>query len=244
MEAVLANRMKADVTSDLPLIDRVVEAKRLVAQIASAPREQHASLFDSLAELTQKRRPVLNQEGKTDKVETFPPIIQIFMEALQTEQLVEHNLLGERYRLRGPQNDGARQEIAQRTYAAIPEALKGFRREGGITSYVFGITSNQYRVWIRETAKTNAIDDLPEDDVLAGAVLRSSLLLYKLEIGEAMADLAPKHREIINLTFFEGLSAAQIRAKLTLTEGQYRNRRRQALKEMGELLEERGHRCL
>ncbi len=241
MVAVLANRTHSETTSSLHPIDRVIEARRLAELISIAPKQEQTRLFDSLAELAQDRRPVLNREGKTDKAEIFPEIVQIFIEALEAEQLIEHYLHSERCRLRGPQNTVAREEIAQRTYAAIPDALKGFRRDGGIKSYVLGIVANQYQSWVRETAKNNAMSDLPDDDVLAGAVLRSSLLLNKLEVGEVMADLAAKHREIINLTFFEGLSAAEIRAKLDLTEGQYRNRRRQALKEMGELLEERGY---
>lgn len=241
MVAVLANRTHSGKLSDLHPIDRVIEARRLAELIPAATKEQKAPIFDSLAELTQEAQPALNSDGKTVKVETFPEIVQIFIEALQAEQLIERALLGPRYQLRGPENAAAREDITQRTYAAVPEALRGFRRDSGVKSYVLGIAANQYHGWVRETAKSNALDDLPDDDVLAGAVLRSSLLLNKLEIGEAMADLAPKHRQIINLTFFEGLSATEIRFRLDLTDGQYRNRRRQALKEMGELLEERGH---
>ena len=229
MVAVLANKVRAEKLATLHPIDRVIEAKRLADLIPAAPKEQRARLFNSLVALAQEHQPVLNREGKTDKVETFPEIVQTFMEALQAEQLVESSLLGARYGLRGPQNEAIRQEIAQRTYAAIPESLKSFRREAGVMSYVLGIAANQYHGWVQETAKDATIDDLPENDVLAGAVLRSSMLLNKMEIGDVMADLAPKHREIINLTFFEGLSAGEIRTKLNLTEGQYRNRRRQAL---------------
>ncbi len=241
MVAVLADQMCSRQMADLHPIDRVIEARRLAVLLPAAPKDQKGRLLDSMAELAQEDRPVLDGNGKTEKVAVFPEIVQIFMEALQAEQLVESSLLGSRFRLRGPQNETARREIAQRTYAAIPEALRSFRRDGGIKSYLHGIVGNQYNSWVRETAKDNSVDDLPDDDMLAGAALRSSLLLSKLEIGQAMSDLAPKHREIINLTFFEGLSAAEIRSKLDLTEGQYRNRRRQALKEIGELLEERGH---
>ncbi len=243
MVAVLADKAGREDSSALHPIDRVIEARRLAGLVPNAAKEQKARLLDVLAILAQERRPVLDSRGKTAKVAVFPEIVQIFMETLEAEQLIESSLLGPRFQLRGPQNEAARREIAQRTYASIPDALRSFRGESGIKSYIFGIVGNQYQSWVRETAKNTSVVDLPEDDVLAGAALRSSLLLSKLEIGQAMADLAPKHREIVDLTFFKGLSAAEIRSKLDLTDGQYRNRRRQALKEIGELLEERGHGC-
>lgn len=222
-------------------IDRMVEARHLARLIPAATRPEKGQLLDDLARLAQQAPAGMSADGRVEKVTVFPEIVAVFLEAVRREELVEASLLGDRYQLRGPENESARREIAQRTFAAIPEALGRFRGEAGVKSYVLGIVSNQYQNWVRETAKSRTLADLPDDDRLAGASLRSSLLLNKMEIGRAMADLAPKHREMIELAFFEGLSAANIQTKLGLTSGQYRNRRRQALKEMAELLEERGH---
>lgn len=227
--------------TELHPIDRVLVARELAASIPNAATAEKSSLLDRLAELAQDGQPVLNSEGKTEKVVLFPGIVGIFLEALEHEGLIEASLLAPRYRLCGPANELARREIVQQTFTALPEALRSFRRDASVKSYILGITNNQYQSWVRETAKNKSIADLPEDDELAGATLRSSLLLNKLEIGEVISDLAPKHREIIVLAFFEGLSAADIRSRLNLSDGQYRNRRRQALKETAELLEERGH---
>jgi RNA polymerase sigma-70 factor (ECF subfamily) len=206
-----------------------------------ATQADRAQAFDALAELAQAAKPALTSEGKTAKVEVFPEIVAIFLEALKREGLIEDSLLAARYRLCGPENQLAREEITQRTFAAIPDALRTFRRDSSIKSYVLGIVGNQYQNWVRETAKDKNIADLPDDDRLAGAAIRSSLLLNRMEIGEVLNDLAPKHRQMILLAFFDGLSAAEIKANLGLSDGQYRNRRRQALKETAELLEERGH---
>ncbi len=240
MAAVLVEAMSID-ESELHPIDRVLVARELAASIPDAASAEKSSLLDRLAVLAQDGRPVLNSEGKTEKVAVFPEIVGIFLEALESEGLIEASLLAPRYRLCGPANELARREIVQQTFAAIPAALQSFRGDASVKSYILGITGNQYQNWVRETAKNKSIADLPEDDRLAGAALRSSLLLNKLEISEVMSDLAPKHREIIVLAFFEGLSAADMKSRLGLSDGQYRNRRRQALKETAELLEERGY---
>lgn len=241
MAAVLVETVSVNEASDLHPIDRVVVAKDLAATMPLTPQAERAQLFDALAELTQERRPTLTSEGKTTKVEVFPEIVAIFSEALRQEGLIEDSLLAARYRLCGPENAAAREEITQRTFAALPDALRTFRRDSSIKSYVLGIVGNQYQNWVRETAKNKSVADLPEDDLLAGAAIRSSLLLNKMEISDVLSDLAPKHRQMILLAFFDGLSAAEIKAQLGLSDGQYRNRRRQALKETAELLEERGH---
>lgn len=241
MAAVLVKAMAIEHASDLHPIDRILAAHELAASVPNASKGEKAQLFDQLAELSQDGRPAMTSDGRTAKVEVFPEIVGIFLESLEKEGLVEASLLAPRYRLCGPENETARREITQRTFAALPEALRTFRRDAGVKSYVLGIVNNQYQNWVRETAKDKTIADLPEDDMLAGAALRSSLLLNKLEVGEVISDLAPKHRQMIVLAFFEGLSAAEIKTQLELSDGQYRNRRRQALKEMAELLEERGH---
>jgi len=241
MAAGLVKAMAIDKLSDLHPIDRILAANELATSILEASKAEKTRLFDGLAELAQDARPSMTSDGKTSKVEVFPEIVGIFLEALEKEGLVEASLLAPRYRLCGGENETARREITQRTFAAVPEALRTFRRDASVKSYVLGIVNNQYQNWVRETAKDKTIADLPEDDMLAGAALRSSLLLNKLEVGEVISDLAPKHRQMIVLAFFEGLSAAEIKSTLDLSDGQYRNRRRQALKEMAELLEERGH---
>lgn len=241
MTATLVGPVAAEEARGKHPIDRADEARRLAALVVSATGQEQDRLLDDLARLAQVCPPVLDGQGRTEKVATYPEIASIFLQAVQAEQLVESSLLGQRYQLRGPKNEPARREIAQRTFAAIPEALRGYRGDAGIKSYVLGIVANQYRNWVRETAKSRSLADLPEDDQMAGATLRSSLLINKMEIGRAMVDLAPKHRQMIELAFFEGLSASDIQTKLGLTSGQYRNRRRQALKEMSELLEERGY---
>jgi RNA polymerase sigma-70 factor (ECF subfamily) len=233
--------MTVDEATGLHPIDRTDEARRLANAVLSTDRPERDRLLDQLACLAQVAPPLVDEHGRTEKVATYPEIASIFLQVVQAEQLVESSLLGHRYQLRGPENEPARREIAQRTFAAIPDALRAYRGDASIKSYVLGIVANQYRNWVRETARSRSLADLPEDDQLAGATLRSSLLLNKMEIGRAMVDLAPKHRQMIELAFFEGLSASDIQAKLGLTSGQYRNRRRQALKEMAELLEERGH---
>lgn len=240
MAAILLNAMSIE-GADLHPIDRVIAAREVASLIPTAAKTEKWHLFDRLAELVQERRPGLTSDGKTERVAVFPEIVGIFLEALETERLIEASLLAPRYRLCGPENELARSEITQHTFAAIPDALRVFRGDAGVKSFLLGIVGNQYKNWVRQTAATKNLADLPEDDLLAGAAMRSSLLLNKLEIGEVMGDLAPRHREMIDLAFFQGLSAAEIREKLGLGDGPYRNRRRQALKEMAELLEERGY---
>ncbi|GAB4530503.1 MAG: sigma-70 family RNA polymerase sigma factor [Anaerolineales bacterium] len=139
-----------------------------------------------------------------------------------------HNLL---------RREEAAEEILQETFLAVWEQAALFEGRAKVKTWIFRIARNKAISWLRAHR-----DTVPLDDRLS----LSARLSPKLSpedadaLRQALNDLSPKHREVLELAFGQGLSYNEIALVLSCPVGTVKSRVKYALERMGSLLGRNG----
>lgn len=83
------------------------------------------------------------------------------------------------------------------------------------------------------SSEANGAPERPAPDEVASA-------LDRLLVGDAMAQLSPEHRAVVQRSYYRGWSTAQIAADLAIAEGTVKSRLHYALRALRQTLQEMG----
>lgn len=130
-------------------------------------------------------------------------------------------------------------ELVQRTFTACVEGIDGFRGEASFRTWMFAIARNVLGLWIRARARapvdlgTTSIADLGvgPSTALAAAREREQLL-------QALRRIPLEQQILLELYYWEELSAAQIGRVFEIPEATVRGRIRKAKLELRAALDE------
>jgi len=123
------------------------------------------------------------------------------------------------------------QEVAQETMTAIWKGATRFAGRSKASTWIFGIARNQAFSLRRKEARSETLPEATgiEPDPASG-ILRQELVL------EAMKRLPEDQREVVFLTFYEGLPYKQIAQMLEIPEGTVKSRMFHAKRKLAEVL--------
>ena len=142
------------------------------------------------------------------------------------------------YRMLG-EREGAN-EVANETMLEIWRGAKRFRGESKPSTWIFGIAANKVRKTIKKKPPVyEDIENLNKED--AGTKIPDDAT-YSAELREkmqmAIKRLSPKHREVLDLTYYQGLSVKEIADITDCSPNTVKTRMFYARKRMGAILQE------
>lgn len=123
------------------------------------------------------------------------------------------------------------EEIVQETLVAVWKSAGTFEGRSKVSTWIFGIARYRALDLLRKEARGARVPhvDLVEPDP-APAVHDAARTLAALET------LSPEHREVVFLTFYEGLSYREIAELAGIPEGTVKSRMYHAKRELAEAL--------
>ena len=144
------------------------------------------------------------------------------------------------YLLRLVNEPAVAEEILQEVFVAMWQSAHRFREEAKVQTWLLRIAHHQAVSWLRRTrAALWSNDELEADD----HDLVEEHLARRWQIDEvraALTRLTPNHRAVIELTFVQGLSYAEIAEVMNCPIGTVKSRMSYALRHLNILLSEAG----
>ena len=143
--------------------------------------------------------------------------------------------------------DGATaEELAQEALARVWNKAHSFRpSRGNATTWIFGIARNlridrirRERVWLFSQELPENHDEQPSPEKSPEELASESERMARVR--EAVAQLPEDQRQVIALSFIDGLSHSEISARLDLPLGTIKSRIRAAYQNLRPLLREHG----
>jgi RNA polymerase sigma-70 factor (ECF subfamily) len=133
---------------------------------------------------------------------------------------------------------GLAEDLVQETFVRLWRSAARFDPgRGTVRAFVFTIARRAaVDLWRRRRGLSVAADDGPEQAVDDDAF---DALLVSLELREALDDLTPKHREVLELHYRADLTQQQIAERLEIPLGTVKTRTYHALRALKQRLEER-----
>lgn len=102
------------------------------------------------------------------------------------------------------------EDLLQEVLVAVWQGAHRFKGHAKVTTWLYRITHNQAVSWLRRHRKETGLDELPE---LAAGDDPAAYTMEKWRAGQlrkALDRLAPRHRSVLELTFFLGFSYAEV----------------------------------
>jgi len=123
------------------------------------------------------------------------------------------------------------EEVVQETMIAVWNGASKFAGRSKLSTWVFGIARNQAYGLIRKEIRRERVPEVPlvEPDPATDVERRE-------RVARALEELTPEHREVVFLTFYEGLSYAEISSILEIPAGTVKSRMFYAKRRLGEVL--------
>lgn len=123
------------------------------------------------------------------------------------------------------------EEVAQETMIAVWKGASKFAGRSKVSTWIFGIARNQAYSLVRKEIRTERVPDvsLVQPDPAPG--------IHRQErVARALEQLSDDHREVVFLTFYEGLSYGEIASILDIPRGTVKSRMFHAKRQLGEVL--------
>jgi RNA polymerase sigma-70 factor (ECF subfamily) len=144
------------------------------------------------------------------------------------------------YRLLGD-GEGA-QEVANEVMLAVWRGAKQFRGESKPSTWIFGIAVNKVRKEIRKRPPRH--EELESVDKKADEKMTQDDATYRSELREKMRQainrLSREHREVLDLTYYQGLSIKEIAKVMGCPANTVKTRMFYARKRLGKILQKMG----
>jgi RNA polymerase sigma-70 factor (ECF subfamily) len=123
------------------------------------------------------------------------------------------------------------EEIAQETMVAVWNGADRFAGRSQASTWIFGIARNQAFTLLRKEKRAENAGE-PE---LVQADPSKSIIQHE-RMMTALSELSPDHREVVYLTFYEGLSYGEISGILGIPSGTVKSRMFHAKRKLAEVL--------
>lgn len=123
------------------------------------------------------------------------------------------------------------EEVAQETMIAVWNGAHRFAGRSKASTWIFGIARNQAFTLMRREQKA---EKMPKPDLIQADP--SNLILQQEKVRDALDDLSADHREVVYLTFYEGLSYGEISGLLGIPEGTVKSRMFHAKRRLAEAM--------
>jgi len=123
------------------------------------------------------------------------------------------------------------EEIAQETMVAVWKGAERFAGRSKVSTWIFGIARNQAFTLLRKEkrAEKTPVAELVQADPSKHIIQREHMLT-------ALTELSNDHREVVYLTFYEGLSYSEISGVLGIPAGTVKSRMFHAKRKLAEAL--------
>lgn len=123
------------------------------------------------------------------------------------------------------------EEIAQETMVAVWNGASRFAGRSKPSTWIFGIARNQALTLLRKEkrAETTGSPELVQADP-------SKHIIQHERVMTALSELSADHREVVYLTFYEGLSYGEISGILGIPSGTVKSRMFHAKRKLAEVL--------
>ena len=123
------------------------------------------------------------------------------------------------------------EEVTQETMVAVWKGAGRFAGRSKVSTWLFGIARNRSYDLVRKEERGKRLPDTPmiSPDPAKGILLQQKVV-------EAMNTLPDDQREVVFLTFYEGLSYAEIAGILDIPQGTVKSRMFHAKRKMAEAL--------
>jgi RNA polymerase sigma-70 factor, ECF subfamily len=142
------------------------------------------------------------------------------------------------YLLRLINDPAVAEEIAQDVFLVMWQSAHRFRAEARVKTWLLRIAHHQAVSWLRRTRAVL----WPHDEIdIDGSDHVEEHLAQRWQIAQiraALARLSPNHRAVIELTFVQGLSYAEIAEVMNCPIGTVKSRMSYALRHLNTLLSE------
>jgi RNA polymerase sigma factor (sigma-70 family) len=140
-------------------------------------------------------------------------------------------------RLRGRCNDpDVVNDVLQDTFVAVWKGADGFRGEGDVGAWLWGIAIRRLISRLRTHRRFSV--RITEDDVLAEPAVEDAVLVgveYG-QLGPALASLSPELREVVQATILDGLTTREAARLLGIPQGTVKTRAMRARAHLREYL--------
>ena len=140
------------------------------------------------------------------------------------------------YLLRLVNESAVAEEILQEVFLAMWQGAHRFREEAKVKTWLLRIAHHQAVSWLRRTRATAWTNEEPatdDHDPIEEHLARS----WQIDqVRAALARLTPNHRAVIELTFVQGLSYAEIAEVMNCPIGTVKSRMSYALRRLNNLL--------
>jgi RNA polymerase sigma-70 factor, ECF subfamily len=123
------------------------------------------------------------------------------------------------------------EETMQETMIAVWKSADRFAGRSRPSTWMFGIARNQALTLLRKEQR--ATRGLTPERVEEDPAQR---ILAEEKVGQALETLSSEHREVLHLTFFEGLSYGEIAAILEIPPGTVKSRMFHAKRRLAEAM--------
>jgi len=151
----------------------------------------------------------------------------VLMDRYQT-MLVNH------FRRRGVKDQY--EDLAQETFFRIYKARKRYKPTASFKTWMFTVAQRVWIDYVRKSARRKRREDSFRAEPRPVAVQEPSH--HRDEVLWALDQLPQSLRDVVVLSFFDGLSHAEISAVLDIPEGTVKSRRHHAMKRLRTLLTE------
>ncbi|MFC2082800.1 RNA polymerase sigma factor [Candidatus Bipolaricaulota bacterium] len=123
------------------------------------------------------------------------------------------------------------EEIAQETMVAVWKGADRFAGRSKASTWIFGIARNQAFTLLRKEkrAENVVVPELVQADP-------SKHIIQRERVMTALDELSADHREVVYLTFYEGLSYGEIAGILEIPAGTVKSRMFHAKRKLAEVL--------
>jgi len=151
-----------------------------------------------------------------------------------------HNVAVFNYLLRLVNERPVAEDLLQDVFIAVWKGADRFRGRAKVKTYIFRIAHNQAVSWLRKNNRGKLKYEQVEVPEPAGPEIQSQAAWNRLQVQEALKELSTNHRAVVELSFVNGLSYAEISQVLDCPVGTVKSRMSYALQRLERLLKWKG----
>ena len=139
-------------------------------------------------------------------------------------------------------NAGTSEELTNDVMLAAWKGAASFRGESRVSTWLFGIARYKALNAVRQTQPLTVEVEMASEVAASGEGPQDVVQRHSLEksVRSALQELSPEHREVVELTFYQGLSYQEIADIMQCPVNTVKTRMFYAKKKLGEALEKLG----